>query len=428
MRLKVDQPTPGGERRSFWADSACVIAVSLLFLAVLEFALHLCGVRLDASLFQLDPVRSYSFRPGASGWHTAENDIFVRINEEGNRDRPRALEPLPGTLRIAVLGSSTTAALEVEQQQTYTALLERALSRPGAPVEVLNFAVEGYGPAQDFYTLQDEVWRFHPQIVIDEVSLKQYVLNSTKKYSTTSLRYPYFQVRGESVVPDPSSQEVPRPTELEIASSNRLRSMLNSMDLILLVTEAKKQLPAKIGHVLSPHASGDADPLADPWRWTLIAPPNPEIAEGWKVVEGLMLTMRQQASAHNAEFWVVISDDAFQVNPDPKIAETLRRQMRVDNLDYGDDRFETFLSRHQVHHIHLKPDLETYVRQTGAYLHGGPKMPPGEGHWNVLGHKVVAEVVARDLEQESAQLQQWNAAHNPSARQSPSRPDLLARN
>ncbi len=390
-------------------DLLLAVCVCLALLCVAEAALHLCGAKFDASLFQIDPVRSYSFRPNAFGWHTAESDILVHINAEGNRDRLRSLQPSPGTLRIAVLGSSTTAALEVEQDQTYTALLERNLSRSGAPVEVLNFAVDGYGSAQDYYTLRDQVWRYHPQIVIDEVSLKQYVLNSTKQYSTTALLYPYFRVQGDHVVPDEASEKIPRPTQEQVSRSNRIRTAVNSIDLVLLFTQVKKQLGVKVKPLFAvgkATASSD-DPRNDPWRWTLVPPKFPQIEQGWKVVEGLTLAMRDESARHGAEFWVITSDDAFQINPDPQVGEILRSRMQADNLDYGDIRYDSFLTAHNVNHIHLEPQLLAYVRTTGAYLHGGPKIQPGEGHWNVLGHQVVAELVAQDLERGSPRLKQW---------------------
>lgn len=412
---------------AFARDLLLTGCVCLALVCVAEAALHICGAKFDASLFQMDSERSYSFRPNATGWHTAESDIFVHINAEGNRDRLRSLDPQPGMLRIAVLGSSTTAALEVEQDQTYTSLLEHNLSRPGAPVEVMNFAVDGYGSAQDYYTLRDHVWQYNPQIVIDEVSLKQYVLNSTKKYSTTALQYPYFCVAGDHVVPDEASEKIPRPTPAQVSRSNRIRSAVNSIDLLLLLTEVKKQLGVDfnsfkgIGKTL---ASSD-DPLKDPWRWTLIPPNSPEMEQGWDVVEGLTLAMRDEAAAHRAEFWVIMSDDAFQINPDPKVVQMLRQRMHADNLDYGDQRYDSFLTDHKVNHIHLEPQLLAYVRKTGAYLHGGPKMRPGEGHWNVLGHMVVARLVAQDLEQASPRLKQWEQS-NRIADQAPQRQDLTA--
>jgi hypothetical protein len=299
-----------------------------------------------------------------------------------------------------------TAALQVEQQQTYTALLERKLSRPGHPVEVMNFACAGYGPAQDFYTLRDEVWKFHPDIVIDEISLKQYVLNGSLETAMTKIPYPYFSLTPMSVVPDPKSESVPRPTRREIAKSNQFRDITNSSQLFLLASTARKKVPSEVSKLLGTQTATDSKPdqRADPWHWTLEPPPSPVVETGWQILERLTLLMNNEATAHHAEFWVVISDDEVQTNPDRTVGEKLARELGVSDLMYGNNRFNSFLSTHAIHHIDLEPPLLDYAKRTGAFLHGGPKMPPGVGHWNVLGHEIVSDVLARELVTRSTAL------------------------
>jgi hypothetical protein len=423
------RPTAGlasSRKRSWWATTRSMalrqhlvmalkdflrgLAVSLAALCLVDLSLHLCGARFDASLFQMDEVRAFSFRPGAVGWRTDENDIFVRINRFGNRDRERTIDAAPGTLRIAVLGSSYTAALEVEQQETYTAMLERDLSRPGMPVEVLNFGVEGYGPAQIYYTLHDEVWPFHPQIIIDELSLKICVLTSAPKFNPSRISYPYFRVAGDSVVPDESSDKAIRPTGKQIWIDNHVRTAVNASDLILLTTSASKDVGLKwrsLVAFLEGKRTAATEPRLDPWNWTLVPPPTPETEQNWEIFEGLIRKMQDETAAHGAEFWVVSSDDPFQINPDPAVGETLRRAMGAQDLTYGDDRLEKFLTAEQIKHIHLEPALVAYVQRTGSYLHGGVKLPPGEGHWNALGHRVVAQIISDDLLRNSRELQDW---------------------
>jgi hypothetical protein len=388
------------------------VVASLASLCVLELSLHLCQVHFNASLYQMDPVRNYSFRPNASGWVTTERDAFVHINNFGNRDRNRSLTPAPHALRIAVLGSSTTAGLEVQQNQTYTAIMEGILSRPGAPVEVLNFAVPGYGPAQDYYTLRDQVWQFHPQIVIEEISLKQYVLNSVRKLSQNGSSYPYFELDAGALVADNGTRITDRPSKRQIVLSNHIRRVVNSIDLILLAHSFKKQL-GLTSRSFVPDVEG-TQPLAedtrsDPWRWTLLPPASPEVEQGWEILQRLLVLMRDETVRHGAEFWVIETDDAFQVNPDSKVSERLRIRMKSPDLTYGDRRFDGFLSGQGIHRVHLAPPLLAYALRNGVYLHGGPKVRPGDGHWNVLGHRVVGEVVSQELQRDSVMLQRWEA-------------------
>ena len=405
--------------RNYWQsrnyllrDLMVTVVVSCAVLCVLELSLHLCQVHFNASLYQMDPVRDYSFRPNASGWATKEQDVFVHIDNFGNRDRDRSLTPAPHTLRIAVLGSSTTAGLEVQQNQTYTAIMERILSRPGAPVEVLNFAVPGYGPAQDYYTLRDQVWQFQPQIVMEEISLKQYVLNSVRKLSQNGSSYPYFRLDGSALVPDDGTPIKDRPSKREISLSNRVRRIVNSIDLVLLAHSFKERLGTTSKNFI-PYLEG-AQPVAidtrsDPWRWTLLPPSSKEVEQGWEILQRLLVMMRDETITHGAEFWVIETDDAFQVNPDPKVSERLRIRMKSPDLTYGDRRFDGFLSTQSIQHVHLAPPLLAFAQRNGVYLHGGPKITPGDGHWNVLGHRVVGEVVSQELLRDSVTLQRWEA-------------------
>jgi hypothetical protein len=277
-------------------------------------------------------------------------------------------------------------------------------------VEVLNFGVEGYGPAQMFYTLRDQVWRFHPQIIIDEVSLRVCVLTSTRKLHPEGISYPYFRLSGGSVVPDETSEKAARPTDTQVSVSNHIRTVVNASDLILLVSSFKKEPGLKLTSLAglgAVSATATTDARLDPWNWTLIPPPVPEIEQGWEILDRLVCVMRDETAAHGAEFWVINSNDPFQINPDPAVEETLRHQMGAQTLMYGDDRFETFLSGEHINHIHLEPALQAYVQRTGSYLHGGVKRAPGEGHWNAQGHQVVAQIVSDDLRRESKMLNSW---------------------
>ena len=38
--------------------------------------------------------------------------------------------------------------------------------RGSSAIEVMNFGVDGYGTAQEFFTLLEDVWQFSPDIVV----------------------------------------------------------------------------------------------------------------------------------------------------------------------------------------------------------------------------------------------------------------------
>ena len=110
-------------------------------------------------------------RPGVVGVHSQPGKFEVSVSINGQRfrgTRDYSPEPPPGVTRVAVLGDSFTFGWGVEDQETYPALVERALERRLAPrrFEVLNAAFPGtcLGEKAAWYELG--VRRFGPRLVV----------------------------------------------------------------------------------------------------------------------------------------------------------------------------------------------------------------------------------------------------------------------
>jgi hypothetical protein len=144
-------------------------ALALLFASlVLTFALAEVGLRGAGygALYEVysspelfwrhDDLLGWSLEPNARGRYTGprpfpiEFDSTIEINSLGLRG-PEIGAREPGELRILLLGDSFVAGFEVEQPETFAALLETRLARRlGAPVRVINGAVRGYGTDQSY--------------------------------------------------------------------------------------------------------------------------------------------------------------------------------------------------------------------------------------------------------------------------------------
>ncbi|HBL27449.1 MAG TPA: G-D-S-L family lipolytic protein, partial [Acidobacteria bacterium] len=153
-------------RRSRWIALLVSTAVSLL---IAEAGLRIAGVS-NPNFYGPDPVRGWALRPEAHGRWTKEGDAEVRINRDGLRDDEHPVARPAGEVRIAVLGDSCVEALQVPAEATFSAILEQELARcpavGGRRVEVLNFGVSGYGTAQELLTLQHQVWKYDPGLVL----------------------------------------------------------------------------------------------------------------------------------------------------------------------------------------------------------------------------------------------------------------------
>jgi hypothetical protein len=107
-------------------------------------------------------------RPNAEFWHTSIDGSWKFVtNSRGFRNtREFAYAKPAGTLRVLVLGDSQTLGYEVRQQATFAAALERHLARTGIAAEVLNTGVSGFSTAEELAFLENEGYRYHPDVVV----------------------------------------------------------------------------------------------------------------------------------------------------------------------------------------------------------------------------------------------------------------------
>jgi len=96
--------------------------------------------------------RGWTTRPGY-----ASPDGTVHVNAQGLRALREYAEPAPsGVRRVIACGESFTFAEEVSDAEAWSVRLEEVGSEPGAPLEVLNYGVGGYGTDQALLRVSSE--------------------------------------------------------------------------------------------------------------------------------------------------------------------------------------------------------------------------------------------------------------------------------
>jgi len=107
-------------------------------------------------------------RPNTVFWHTSTDGRWrFAINAKGFRnDRDIPYDKTPGRLRVLSLGDSQTEGFEVRQQFTYSAVIEHWLNSHGAPADVVNTGISGYGTAEVLAFLENEGIKYHPDVVV----------------------------------------------------------------------------------------------------------------------------------------------------------------------------------------------------------------------------------------------------------------------
>jgi hypothetical protein len=163
--------------RNLFAGLLLAIVSLAAFLGLLElFALRASSeiperlARADAlaviQLEQHDPELFWRYRPNQD---IRDKNVHVRTNGFGLRDRARTREKPPGVFRILSLGESTTFGEDLEENETYSYLLEQRLNADpslGRKVEVWNCGVCSYTTYQSLRWLERDGLSFQPDMVL----------------------------------------------------------------------------------------------------------------------------------------------------------------------------------------------------------------------------------------------------------------------
>ena len=120
--------------------------------------------RLDTilTLLERDPLLIWRLQAGLDVEFEGQQ---VRTNEHHTRGAEFTDAREPGRYRIVCMGPSPTFGWGVAEDDTYSAVAERLLSRQGLPVEVINAGVPGYTSWQGRNWLARDVVRWQPDLV-----------------------------------------------------------------------------------------------------------------------------------------------------------------------------------------------------------------------------------------------------------------------
>jgi hypothetical protein len=390
---------------------ALMILVSLAFsLVIAEVGLRVLGYSYPV-FYAPDEYRGYALRPGMQGWYRKEGESWVRINSDGFRDRERDKVKPVGTFRIALLGDSFAEALQVPMEKAFWYLMEQKLNACGAfggkRVEVLNFGVSGYGTAQELITLERNVWKYQPDLILLSVTTNNDVTDNLRELKKTD-EIPYFLLNNGHLVPDNSFRET-RSFRARNAAISRLGAWFRDhLRIIQAIHQAQVGIKGWIASMKAHKTKTPAEthtaevdintPAEELGTDNLVyrAPMDPVWNRSWDVTEALLFRMNDEVRAKGAKFLVITLSNGIQVLPNSGSRAEFMKRLGVDTLFYPDLRLKAFGDRNGFEVINLASTLQRYADENRVYLHGFGKQI-GNGHWNELGHRVAGDMIAERL-------------------------------
>jgi hypothetical protein len=372
-------------------------AALLASLLVCELLLRLLGVGYPVFVWA-DPVRGVAHIPGAESSYQYKGRSWIEINSDGLRGPEVALEHPASTFRIALLGDSFIEAFEVPFEQTVGEVLERRLSAlRGAPVEVLNFGVGGYGTTQELLTLQHEVWKYSPDLILLAVTTGNDISDNYRSLNRSDYR-PYYVFRGADLVLDNSFL---RSNEYRNRAvwTRRLRGVVQHSRVAQLVNRVRHQ--GRKRDRLQENAGETPQDEVGLRDEVQLPPTTPDWQEAWRVTEGVLHLMRDECRRKHTPFALVTLTRGKVVNPVREKREKYLRELGAKDLYYPDRRLAEFGKREGIPVLNLAPAMAEQAEARHVFFHAAQDSL-GIGHWNQEGHRVAGELMASWLAGELA--------------------------
>jgi hypothetical protein len=367
---------------------------ALALLLVLELVLRAVGYS-SLTWHRPDTQFGWALRPGVSGWFTNEGRSFVQINSAGQRDREHALEKPDNVYRIAVLGDAYSEAMQVALEDTYwaqlPARLERCGFRPGKRIEVLNFGVANYGTTQAYLVLERTAMRYRPDLVLLQFDNGNDVRDNSRALEPYRAQ-PFFRLDAQGGLRLDDSFSA----RLAHAGHAPIRETFTKLKDRSRVLQLASSSARRLGLISGAHAKNSGNEAGLEVK-ALAAPSDPLWDEAWRVTEALIAKIGDFASRHGASVVLVAVPFAMEVHPDAAWRERLQAKYGVADLAYPDRRAVSFARQRGMHGVMLAPEMKALAAATGAHLYGYENRILGLGHWNELGHRVAADIIARSL-------------------------------
>jgi len=323
--------------------------------------------RFPSGLFREEPDRVYGFNPGFHGsMRNPEYETEVRINSLGFRG-PEVGPKARGVRRVLVLGDSFVSALNVDEDETFTSVLQARLrTEMGVgDIEVVNAGTPGYGTWHELRVLRSLAPVVQPDVAI----LCIYVGNDLEdnlapKASTVRDGLLVGRRAGKGILPP------------------AVRSWLqrNSMAYVFL-WRAWDQVRPLFG-------LRAVEPLAH-FKAIVSRAPTEETRKGYET-SGQIL--RELAAATRGRFpvLVVLIPDELQVDPDP-FWQLIRREGRPTGdfeLDQPSRAWGGAVGEAGLPLLDLLPEFR--ARPAGERLYMSL-----DGHLTTMGNRLVGETLAR---------------------------------
>jgi hypothetical protein len=322
-----------------------------------------------------DEYRHHRLVPNSYARLQQQDFSYVqRVNNIGFRGRDLSVAKPAGTYRILMLGDSFTMGKGVEDDQTFSFVLEQSLGQRmgecgGPAIEVINGGVDSYAPVLSLIALKRDLQPLEPDLVVLNLDVSDLLQESAYR------REAVFGENGEIVAvpaPTPGSETLTERvrtwvdhhlflTRALLFYTNELFGYRRVTSVRDAVTRANREL---VAHTLA----GDTEPRDDEWRNLFDS----------------VLRMRDYSTGRGMDFVLSVYPWPHQVSDSEWIPG---RYTFMSADERPSDR-----SRERIHEFGAANDIEVVDTFPAfrAAVGAEPLYFKHDNHWTVAGQRVMA--------------------------------------
>lgn len=322
-------------------------------------------------------------------------EIYMRFNSLGFRGPDFGLEKPANVTRVAFLGDSMIAALQVDEEDTMVQLLQTmgSAAEPDREWEVMNFGVSGSSPAQAITIWREEVKRFRPDIVLLGYFVGNDLADNCRCLTAGSDRI-YFDIDSDGVY-----RQQPN-SETGVAISVFLNE---NSSFYLWQKKAFRALKTRLRGTTS---DGKMKPYFREEEWIYSSKENDSVARAWNLTNEAITTLRDDVTRQGAKFAVIMIPQGYQIYDDAFAAMTAVAPAPAADFDqdYPDQRLGSLCAAAGIPFLSMldqfraaAPARSVHVEDERLFL------SDGLGHFNEKGNLIAAQTVHEFLMQLIAQ-------------------------
>jgi hypothetical protein len=376
----------------------------ILAIGFFEIVLRLASPILFGDPNPWQKVVGYSPNLNQVRWSTSSNQqkpVLIRYNSKGLREREYSYQKPGGVFRVLILGDSFVEAEQVLFEDTFHEKLEELLHNQckssASTFEVIAAGVSGWGTDQAYLFFRNEGYKYQPDLVLlafaDNDIVNNYFLLEAKQEGRMDGRLykPYFVLEDGQLV----LRDFPYHQDGEGTPIYSLKLFLSRYFVSYrLITNTIKKVPPLLKNFLEGNLPRDPDgERNEPYPSIYVYKANYQSAyqSAWGITEILLVSLAEEVRLSGAEFAVFYNGSIFITHPEswekyqkkyPRLQEEVWDFSRVESM------LSQSLEKQDVPFLSLQPVFTQEAAKSDRWF-----FIPGDGHWNVEGHQLVAETL-----------------------------------